>query len=47
MKEQLIQALAQALQNNLGNRVTAELANGILFALGNAIDAVEKDQPDD
>lgn len=34
MDEKTKQALQAALQNNLGNRLTAELANGILLAAG-------------
>lgn len=32
----IVQIVSQILQNNIGNRLTTELANGILFAIDQA-----------
>ena len=39
MKQEILNLFAEALQGNLGNRMTPELANGLLFALERAIDS--------
>jgi hypothetical protein len=37
MKQEALKALAEILNSNLGNKITLELANGMMMALGNAL----------
>jgi hypothetical protein len=37
MNELIIKALAETLVNNMGNRITPELANGIVMALNQVL----------
>ena len=40
MKDEIINALGQILQNNLGNKLTVELANGILVVLSQHVETM-------
>lgn len=41
MREQTMQALAQILANNVGNKLTVELANGLAVTFNQALDQIE------
>lgn len=41
MREQLMQTLAQILANNVGNKLTMELANGIAVTINQAWEQLE------
>jgi hypothetical protein len=44
VKQTVMTALSQVLQNNLGNRITTELANGILFFVNQNLPDKKPDQ---
>jgi len=47
MREQIIQALAMALLNNQGNRLSTELINGIVQSVGQFALSLEQKEEDD
>ena len=47
MREQIIQALAMALLNNQGNRLSTELINGIVQSVGQFALSMEQKEEDD
>ena len=47
MREQIIQALAMALLNNQGNRLSTELINGIVQSVGQFALSLEKNEDED
>ena len=42
MENSILQKLASSLNGNMGNRITEELANGIMWALSNHIKSIEQ-----
>jgi len=44
-QDNIVSTLANALGSNIGNRLTAELANGIILAVNHAREAARKDTP--
>lgn len=43
MREQLMQVLAQILANNVGNKITMEMANGIAVTFNQAWTQIEEE----
>lgn len=42
MREQLMQGLAQLLANNVGSKLTVELANGLAVTFNQVLDQIEE-----
>lgn len=47
MREQFMQILATALANNVGNKLTPELANGIALVVNQGIEQLEQESKTD